>query len=349
LDQLLGFPTPPTAVEALRNGSGSQVATAVDQLSGSIYPSLLSAEINHIQSNLNSIRDRLVLQANSTYEAAILVPWIQGYGLTGTAEPDKCLTPGYRLELGGAELGVAFSSRDGLSAFAFTHLAGGDLGVRSVDQHADIDSYRLGGGFRYAGQEAYVFAMGGGGVQNYHVRRSLDALEGSTFAESSFDGSSGFGYVEIGSVYGSPLSAVNPHLALQTTRVDLDSFSETGDPEFGLSNPASKGESLRGSLGMTVDQTGPTPIGPARSRLRFGWLHEFLDSYETIRSQLAYSSPTPVTLDSRGVSIGRDWGFVGYELDWAIFRSGQLTAGYQGHFNSRSAFSSLLAGVQWVW
>jgi uncharacterized protein with beta-barrel porin domain len=349
LDEFFGRPVPPTAVDALRNGTFSQVDNAINQLSGSIYPSLVSAELNHIQANLDSIRDHVVLRGDPNYRSAILVPWVRGYGIAATAETDDCLTPGYRYEVGGVELGSVVNLSDGVSAFGYTHLANASMNVRGVDQHADVNAYRFGGGFQYVGYDAYVFATGGGGVQDYDVRRSLDAFAGSTFVESSFDGSASFGYVEVGSVYGQAPAAFNPYLALQSSRVSVDPVVETGDAEFALSNPGIDGDSLRGSLGIAYDQTGPTPIGPARSRLRAGWLHEFLDSNESVRSVFADTNPTAIFVDDRGVSLGRDWGLVGYELEWAIFHHGQLSAGYQGQFNSQSAFSSFLAGAEWLW
>jgi uncharacterized protein with beta-barrel porin domain len=340
---------PPASVEALRTGSTDDVNLAVNQLSGSIYPSLIHAEVNHLQTNLYSIRDRMVLRFDPGCRSVSLVPWVRGYGVAAEADPDDCLTPGYRHEIGGAELGAAISHRNGLSAFGFTHLAGATFNVRDVGHHAEIDSYRFGGGFQYVGHHLYLFAAGGAGTQDYDVRRSLTAFEGSTSAESQFDGDTRFGYLEVGTAFCCRGTSCNPYLSLQSARVELDAVTETGDDEFALSHDGSSGESLRGGLGVALERVGPAACGPARTRLRAGWLHEFLDESETISSQLAIASPTPITLEDRGLSLGRDWAMVGCEVDFPVLCRGRVTAGYQGHFNSRSAYSALLAGLQWVW
>ncbi len=255
LDELQASATTPAAVISLRNGSTDQVLLAVGQLSGSIYPSLIGAEINHIQNNLESVRDRVALQADSLSNELTLTPWIRAYGVSGEVARDDCQTPGYRQEIGGVEIGCGLSRNNGLSASTFAHLASGNVDVHGVDQHADIDSYRLGGSVEYIGRNAYVLAAGGAGVQDYDVRRSLTALEGSSFVESSFTGSAQFGYFELGTVLPGHASLWTPYLALHATRVELNSISETGDPDFALINDGGAGDSLRGVLGMSLNQS----------------------------------------------------------------------------------------------
>lgn len=349
LDAFRARATPPPAIDDLRNGSATEVALAIEQLSGAIYPSLIGAEINHIQSNLHSVRDHLAVRLDPKYQSAILIPWVRGYGVEATADPDDCLTTGYRHEIGGVELGTTVILNYGLSAFGYTHVADSSLSMQLADQQADIESYRGGAGIQYVGANGYLLATGGGGFQDYEVRRSLDQFTGSTFAQSSFDGSSSFGYLELGTLVPHGPGTCNPYAALQSVRVETDPITESGDPTFALLSDAVAEESLRGSLGVAYDRTGLTPLGPARSRLRVAWQHEFLDTITQLPSVFVDDNPAPIALQSQSVSLGRDWALVGYELEWAIFRYGQLTAGYQGQFNSRSAFNSFLAGVERVW
>jgi uncharacterized protein with beta-barrel porin domain len=345
LDQLRVSGTPPAAIAPLRNGSTQEVLLAYDQLSGSIYPSLIGAEINHIQNNLESVRDRVVLQFISSPGGPTWTPWVRAYGVSGEVDRDDCQTPGYRHEIGGVELGCGLSSGGPLAAHIFAHLAGGDLEIRGVDQHADIGSYRLGGLVQYVGRNMYFVAAGGGGVQDYDVRRSLTAFDGSGFVASSFDGSSQFGYFELGTAYIGPWT---PYAAMHTTRVELDSITETGDADFALLNNGGEGDSLRGILGLALNRSGITPLGVATTRLRFGWMHEYFDASETFVSQVANSGTPTGALVDRGVDPGIDWGFVRMQVDLGMLLGGQFTFAYEGQFNSDSSFNALLGGTRWV-
>ncbi len=340
--------SPPAAVATLRDGSADQVVMAVNQLSGSIYPSLIGAEINHIQNNLESVRDRVVMQTDRDRSQCQITPWVRAYGITGEVDQDDLQTAGYRHQVGGLELGGGVASPNGLAVHSFAHLAWGDLETRGVDQHADIDSYRMGGSVEYLAQHVYLVAAGGAGTQDYDVRRSLSAMEGSGYAESRFDGSSQFGYFEIGTLFSHAATLWSPYLALHTTRVELDAIRETGDDDFALINGGGSGESLRSVLGLSLNQSAPTPLGIATTRLRFGWMHEYLDESETFVSQVANGGTATGSLEDRGVMAGDDWAILRAQVDMGILLGGQFTVAYQGQANSDSSFNSLLAGTRWI-
>lgn len=337
LDELVDGGLAPGSVLDLREGSSEEVLLAVNQLSGSLYPSLIGAEINHIQTGLDSVRNMTVRQA--ICRRVGLFPWAKGYGISAEVDQDDCLTNGYRQEVGGMELGCGFDSGCGISGNVFSHLGFGSVRTRGVDQRAEVDSYRLGGSMAYRMHDLYVLGAGGAGLQNYDVRRSLSAFDGSTSVESSFDGSSQFGYFEVG--YADPCTL---YLAMHATRVKLDSITETGDDYFALSNDGGSGDSLRGILGFAIVKSNVTSFGYATTRLRFGWLHEYLDESETFVSQIAAGNGTDIALVDRGVSAGRDWGFTRVQVDLGRVAGGYMTLGYEGHFNSESAFNWLLVG-----
>jgi hypothetical protein len=345
LDQLQASGAPPAAIATLRNGSTEQVTLAVDQLSGSIYPTLIGAEINQIQNSLESVRDRAASQFVSATPGPRCTPWVRAYGSSGKVSQDDCQTPAYRYEVAGVELGCGLHSGGGLATHLFAHLASGELKIYGVDQRADTDSYRFGGLLDYWGQVGYVVAAGGAGRQDYDVRRSLTAFDGSSFAASSFDGSSGFGYFELGAIV-SP--CWTPYVALHATQVKLDGITETGDPDFALLNNGGDGDSLRGVLGISIVESGSTAFGLATSRLRFGWIHEYLNASETIVSQVANGGTPTGTLTDRGVDPGIDWGFVRFQLDMGTLLGGQFTVAYDGQFNTDSSFSALYVGTRWV-
>jgi hypothetical protein len=88
-------------------------------------------------------------------------------------------------------------------------------------------------------------------------------------------------------------------------------------------------------------------MGFATTRLRFGWMHEYLDPQETFVSTLASDSITSQITD-RGIDPGRDWGFVRVQVDAGRFLGGQTSFGYQGQANSNTSFNALIGGIQWV-
>lgn len=337
---------PPASVTALVNSSNSEFAAALNQLSGSIFPSLIGAEINHIQSNLESVRDRVMMKVSA--DGFVIVPWLRGYGGFSSVDADECQTLGYRQEIGGMEMGGGIQGANGLSAFAFAHFAGGTLNSRGVDQQANIESYRGGGSLLYEGGILYVMAAGGAGIQRYDVKRSLSSFNAPTFAESSFDGDSQFGLFEIGVINDARQYIPTPFFALQATRVGLDPINETGDADFTLSNSGDDGDSLRSILGLALNQSATTPIGPATTRFRFGWMHEYLNESETFVSEIGTAVPAELLVD-RGVTAGLDWALLRLQLDMGTFLGGRFNAAYQGQYNGRSAFHSFVAGSQWIY
>jgi len=345
LDELQALGTV-AAVTTLREGTGETVAMAVDQLSGSIYPSLINAEINHIQNNLASVRDRVSSQG--TYVDSIQkVAWARGYGASAQVDRDACETVGYQHVIGGVELGAGLRTNVGLAIYAFGHLADSTVETRGVDQTADVSSYRVGGIIEYRGANSYVIAAGGSGTQDYEVRRSLDAFDGSTFAESSFEGASKFAYIEFGNTwFQNEHTNYGPYVGLSAGRVDLDPVTETGDANFALNTPGGVGDSYRSIVGLSFTQSAMTNFGLATTRFRAGWMHEYGNQFEVFQSQLA--AATPSLLIDQGVAAGRDWGFVRMQADMGVILGGQLTASYLGQYNTRSSINTGLLGLHWA-
>ena len=326
------------AVIGLLNGTTSEAAAAIGQVTGSIYPSLIGAEIFHVQNSIESIRDRIALQRFGSSSSHGFMPWVRPYGISGQVDPDDCETHGYRHEVGGLELGASFDRGGTFTSHIFGTLATADISLRAVDQDADVDSYRIGGALQYHGAMIYVIAAGGAGNQDYEVTRSLDAISGSTAAMSAFDGSTAFGYVELGS---SVNQYFTPFISLHGTTVDLDAATETGDATFALAVPEINGESLRSVLGLSVQKSSHV----ATTRMRFGWLHEYLDEAQSIVTPTAGGA----TLTSLGVKPGIDWAFVRAQIDMGAFLGGNFSVAYQGQFNSRSSYNLLVGGLNWVY
>ena len=338
LDQLRLVHSTSPGIVRLTNGSQAQAAAAIAQVSGTLYPTLLGAEVNHIQNNLESVRDRVVLQRYSQGNNRGIVPWIRAYGFRGEVDTDDRGTNGYEYDAQGVELGLG-ADVGVVSAFLFAHLSSGDLELDGADQNADIESYRLGAMLQFQTEVAYgVFAFGGG-AQEYEAFRSLSLLEGPASAASDFSGSSGFGYLEIGA---RPVPFFAPYVSLHGTHVSLNDLAETGGSEFALRVPGHSGSSIRSVLGFTL--IGESDV--ASARLRLGWLHEFQEESDTIQSFISNTAAHGFTTESARPGI--DWLMVRAQLDLGAVLGGNLSIGYQGQHNARSSVNLLVGGVHWV-
>ena len=78
-------------------------------------------------------------------------------------------------------------------------------------------------------------------------------------------------------------------------------------------------------------------------------MHEYLDESETFQSQIAYTAVPTSSLEDRGVSAGRDWAVLRAQVDMGVILGGQFTTAYLGQYNSRSAFSTGLIGLEWTY
>ncbi|WP_404307092.1 autotransporter family protein [Neorhodopirellula lusitana] len=336
------------AITVLRDGSTAEVAAGVNQLSATIYPSLVDAEINAIQGNLHSIRDRVLLQREDLIHPNQWTPWIRGFGTYLDAGIDDCLTPGYTRDSAGIELGTGRMFECGLGIHGFGTISTSETRLQSVDQQADSDSYRLGGTVQYLGEVAYVFGASGFGFQDHEVNRSLSALGAVDRATSDFDGSDVFNYLELGTAYNGENSLLLLFTSLQSIQTQLDGAAETGGGEFAVSTAEIDEDSLRSMIGASLSKTGMTGIGAATTQVRVGWLHEFNDSQRDVQTVIT-SADVPAGFAVQSTDAGRDWLSLGGQLDWSLLQNGHLTLAYQGNLNSGSSFQSGFGGVRWRW
>ena len=331
-------------ITGLREGSGDEVNAAVGQLSGSLFPSIIDGEINQIQNQLHSIRDRVLLQRSELVQPGRLIPWVRAYGMTMSTDEDSCNTAGYRQEVGGVELGIGMMTESGWGMHGFTQLGSSDTWIRGIDQTADSDSYRGGGSIQFVGNGLYVLGTGGFGYQEHETRRTTDAFTTGSFAESEFDGTDQFGYLETGTTHVSDDLIWLNFISVQGIRVELDPASESGGSDFNLNVNRNGEESVRSMLGFSLAKSAATSLGQATTQVRVGWLHEYLDEV-----RFAGTSIDTTGFSAQSTGSGRDWISTGVQLDWAFLLGGQLTLAYQGNLNSRSAFQSGLIGTRWVW
>ncbi|WP_430453668.1 autotransporter domain-containing protein [Rhodopirellula europaea] len=336
------------AIADLRNGSATGVSNAVNQLSGTIYTSLVDGQIQQVQDNIHGFRDRIILHSDLANEVGRWSPWVRAYGSSMSVDADECLTFGYRQESAGVDLGTGRMWASGIGVHGFARLGSTDTQLRGVNQGADTDSYRFGGSVQYLGEVIYLVGAGGFGFQDYSTDRSLSEFGLGESASSQFDGTDQFAYVEAGTALTGGDSALLSFLSLQGIRVETDAASETGASEFGLSINGMNEDSIRSMVGLSFSKSNMTGLGMATTQIRGGWLHEFGDTRRIAANRLT-AAVTPSDFAVQSADTGRDWLSLGGQVDWAILFGGQLTLAYQGNLNDRTAFQSGLVGARWLW
>jgi uncharacterized protein with beta-barrel porin domain len=335
-------------IDALRSSNLQTIQASLDQFSGQIYPALATAQIQHTSFSLAMLRDQLAVDTHTRPVPARTRGWIRGYGIGGDTEADDCGTQGFGFESGGTEIVLQRGLTNEIEVGIFTNLAWSDVRINDLNQVADIDSYMLGGSAQYTGQYAYLLGIGGGGYQQYEASRAfaVPGTVGDRVATSRFDGSQAFGYFESGLILPASSILFVPHLSWQYIHVDQDAFEETGADAINLVGNSIDADSLRSILGLTIQQTGQTGLGPATTKLRVGWMHEYLDAQQLFEARFDSAVDTFAV---QGVDLGRDWAVLGGNLQWSVFRYATALLAYQGQVNERQSLHTGAAGLEFRW
>ncbi|MFG0289699.1 MAG: autotransporter outer membrane beta-barrel domain-containing protein [Rhodopirellula sp. JB044] len=335
-----------TAINDLRTQSSFAVSSAARQLAGTLYPSLVDAQINEAHNGVHILRDRVLMQRLEVTTDGSCSPWVRAFGMSLDTGEDHCPTEGYRREIAGVELGTGYFSTAGLGFNGFVQLGSADTTVVDDSQLSESDFYRVGGSVQYVGDVCYALGTGGFGFHQHSITRSMSALQSGTSANSELDSDDQFVSVEIGTFFETTQWLWSSFASVQAAQANLDGGSETGDSDFLLNTSSIDGESLRSMLGGTLTGSNLTGLGNATTQVRLGWLHEYLDHYQTVVSTVQDGGQA-MTIQS--ADTGRDWLSLGAQLDWGVILGGQLTLAYQANLNTQSTFQSGMVGGQWYW
>ncbi|WP_236620885.1 autotransporter outer membrane beta-barrel domain-containing protein [Rhodopirellula sallentina] len=341
-----GSGTQQTAINDLRTQSSFAVSSAARQLAGTLYPSLVDAQINEAHNGVHILRDRVLMQRLEVTTDGSCSPWVRAFGMSLDTGEDHCPTEGYRREIAGVELGTGYFSTAGLGFNGFVQLGSADTTVVDDSQLSESDFYRVGGSVQYVGDVCYALGTGGFGFHQHSIARSMSALQSGTSANNELDSDDQFVSVEIGTFFETTRWLWSSFASVQAAQANLDGGSETGDSDFLLNTSSIDGESLRSMLGGTLTGSNLTGLGNATTQVRLGWLHEYLDHYQTVVSTVQDGGQA-MTIQS--ADTGRDWLSLGAQLDWGVILGGQFTLAYQANLNTQSTFQSGMVGGQWYW
>lgn len=335
-------------INALRSSNLQTIQASLDQFGGQIYPTLVTSQVQQTSFSLAMLRDQLAVDTHIRPNSAPARGWIRGYGIGGDTDADNCGTQGYGFRSHGTEIALQRRFSNEIDLGVFTNLAWSEVQINDLNQVADVDTYLFGGSAQYTGQYAYLLGIGGAGFQQYETRRefAVPGAVGNRIASSRFDGSQAFGYLESGLILPAASILFIPHMSWQYIRVDQDAIRETGADSINLIGNSIEVDSLRSILGLTVQQTGPTGLGPATTKLRVGWMHEHLDSRQSFDARFAAANDTFMV---QGINPGRDWAVLGANLEWSVFRYATALLAYQGQVNENQALHTGAAGLEFRW
>ncbi|MGI9471356.1 MAG: autotransporter outer membrane beta-barrel domain-containing protein, partial [Rubripirellula sp.] len=178
------------------------------------------------------------------------------------------------------------------------------------------------------------------------VKRQINAVGLNRTATSEFDGNQTFVYLEQGTLIDQQTWAWMPHVSLQYIQIEQDDFIETGADSVNLVGQSIDADSLRGTLGISLEQTAPISGGIATTRLRTGWVHEYLDAEQRFDSRYVSATDSVSMLGNDG---GRDWCVVSASTRLNLGHHWSLLGNYQGQFNGRQAFNTGAGGIELQW
>ncbi|WP_164738526.1 autotransporter domain-containing protein [Aquabacter cavernae] len=348
--QALGFGNP--VFDAVVQLSQGAVPTALNQLSGEIYPSVNTVILQEAVYLREAVTGRLRQSegapgaAGGPATAALaqgLTPtlWAQGYGGWGNAFGNgnaASISSSVGGFFAGLDVGVTENVRAGIVAgFSQTQF---DVDARNSS--GSMDNYDIG---LYAGGQFGAFALRGGVSYTWH-----DVSVGRSVLFPGFSGATDGGYtVGTTQVFGEAAYDFNigsyafePFLGLAYLNVSGGSLSEGGFAANGAAlsvnleaqNTVYTTLGIRAATTFTVNGRALTPS------VTLGWQHAFGDTTPSA-TMLFLGGSTPFNV--QGVPIAEDTAVVGAGLSYALSDLATLQVNYTGQIASEASQNAFTA------
>ncbi len=361
-----------SVIDEMRPMTNQQVQNSLDQMSGAIYGSLPTANLQHSSFYLSQLSDRLRAQmvpAQACYRThvqtlhgvALTEPeswgsicnpsettaWVSGYGLGGRGQSDGN-ADGFRYGLGGTQIAVQRNLDSQHSLGGWGNLAWSNVRGEQLNESADLENYHFGSYLTGFDGRNYYLLLGGLGYDHGEVQRQVQIGQEGGNPQGRYDGWQANAYLERGLSLFHQGWNIQPYAALQYLYLRQGGFQETGGGVFDLSVAGIDAHSLRSVLGGRFSTTRRTFRGLALTpEFRAAWLHEFLDTRQTVQASFADLGGDGFA--ARGVDLGRDWVNLGGGLNLAGGPGARLFAGYDLQFNEHQAFHVGSGGVEFTW
>lgn len=211
----------------------------------------------------------------------------------------------------------------------------------------EIENYQL-GAYGSWGDTAF-FINGNASAILHRNKTSREIVVGPTtdVAHASYEGVSLSASLELGAIYNIEDFRLQPIGALSYVHQSTDGYTETGAGGLSLIADGRETDSLRTMLGARLARQ--FELGGARlvPEARAVWLHELLDTRQSIGVSFVDAPNTDFIITSRGGPA--DTFVLGTGLTAPIGDSTNLFVDYDGAFNSNSQTDSLAVGFRAIW
>jgi len=367
-----------TIIDQMTPMTTQQVQHALDQMSGAIYGSTATANLQHTSYYLNQLTDRLRGQmvphtaaGNQQFAAtasavssvdwqdgelvvrgqsrsfAQASAWLSGYGLGGVAQSDGN-ADGFRYGLGGTQLAMQRELCANWNFGGWANLAWGSVQGESLNETAVLENYHFGTYLTGFDGDDYWIGLGGLGYDHGEVSRRFDIGSNNSLAEGEYDGWQANAYVERGLSLQRHGWNMQPYTALQYIYLRQNDLRESGAGMLNLAVGGLDVHSLRSVLGGRFSTSRRTQHGHLLTpEFRAAWLHEFLDTNQVISAGLADLGGAGFAVE--GLDLGRDWATVGGGLNLEFQPGARLFAGYDVQLNEHQVFHVGSGGLEFLW
>lgn len=343
-------------IDAMTPMTNQQVQQSLDQMSGSIYPTLPTAGLQHTTyyiSQLSTHIKNLMAPSDSTSGSLTMKGpvdelrtdgWISGYGLGGQADSDGN-ADGFRYGIGGTQVGVQTMWQPGHAWGLWSNMAWSNLRGRQLNESANIENYHFGTYLSGRDEAHYYLVLGGIGYDHAEVQRHVQIGNVSGSPRSTLDGWQANSYIERGLSVDVGTWAFQPYTGLQYAYLRQAGAKESGGGAFNLATTGIDANSLRSSLGGRFSKSMTTGSGLLLTpEFRSAWFHEFLDTNYLIGAQFSGLPGAGFTV--RGVDLGRDWASTGAGFSLGAGRGARLFAGYDAQYNSQQVLHVGSGGLE---
>ena len=330
---------------------------APDELTAIFQMGFTAAEVQNanIQRHLERVRNGSAAPTQSTrrttdskggmVEENIMIPdsnrwsvFIEGTGGSFSVD-DSSNANGYDFDTMGATIGADKRISENFAVGIMGSYGQSDASLVNGGS-IDAESYK-GAIYATAFKDGfYVDALLGAGYNSYDTKRS--SLLG--YAEGSPEGWELDTMINTGYDFRQGNWTFSPTASIAYTRVNLDSFTETGSLTP-LSYPSQHQDSLRTELGARIAYTAVLGGMTITPQVRIAWQHEFLDSTQSMDSRFIGGSGPTFTVD--GPHMDRDRAVMSAGISAQITPTVCVYGFYDGHIGGSDYSSNQVsAGVK---
>jgi len=229
--------------------------------------------------------------------------WVKGFGYSGNQDAEDGFTEYTAKTIGGMlayDMPINLETRAGLGiGYGQTTIEG-----KTFDADTDFDTYQA---TAYIGHDSGPWFINGDlsfGWNEYSSRRHMVFPGFDRTANADYSGQTYTAFANTG--YHLPLASFTftPLASMQYSRVDVDSYTETGAGDVNLKVDSQSYDILESGLGMKVERAFTYSGGSLVPEVHVKWLHKIINP--EIEQTAAYAVPGSTSFTKNGLKTADD-------------------------------------------